>query len=207
MPLIDSWKMLAFASLDAPAGEIGKAVESIFDDWVRDGRYRIGWSPLDLASVEIGCPRPGGVHLAKATIFAPRISEQNSILVANLQDGWYTLINVLCKELRCDGLRIRTSTDDVQYPINSIAIYEGGQETRIVQTMLDGDRWDFFQRGAKKAFESETNYRRRRIKDRFDRVILFGYLTALGFDITDDRFWSSDRPALLIEEIRRDSAG
>jgi hypothetical protein len=38
-------------------------------------------------------------------------------------------------------------------------------------------------------------------------VILIDYLAALGFDITDDQFWSSDRPALLIEEIRPDGTG
>jgi hypothetical protein len=207
MPLIDSWKMLAFASLGAPVEEIRQAVEAILGDQLRDGRYKIGWSPLDLGSVEIGRPRPGGAHLTRATIFKPRTIGQTGILVANLQDGWHTLIHVLCKRLRCDGLRIQTSTADVRYPINSITVYEGGQETRTVRAMLDGDRWEFFQHGAAKAFESETNYRRRHVRDRLDRVILIDYLAALGFDITDDQFWSSDRPALLIEEIRPDGTG
>jgi hypothetical protein len=50
-----------------------------------------------------------------------------------------------------------------------------------------------------RAFESEANYRKRRIRDRLDRAVLIDYLTAPGLDIADDRFWSSDRSALLIE--------
>lgn len=207
MPLIDSWKMLAFASLGAPVEEIRQAVEAILGDQIRDGRYRIGWSPLDLGLVEIGRPRPGGAHFKKATIFAPQTNPRSSVLVANLHDGWQTLVNMLCGRLNCGGLRIHTSTADVRYPINSIMVYEGGQETRIVRAMLDGNRWEFLQRGAQKAFESETNYRRRRVSDRLDRAILIDYLAALGFDIADDHFWSSDRPALLIEEIRPDGTG
>lgn len=207
MPLIDSWEMLAFASLRAPVEDIGAAVETVLGGQARGGRYRIGWSPLDLSAVEIGHPRPGGAHLSKAMIFAPRTSERSSVLVANLQDGWRTLVHVLCGRLNCDCLKIQTSTPDDQYPINSITVYEDGRETRIVRAMLDGDRWEFLQRGERKAFESEANYRRRRIRDRLDRATLVNYLAALGLDIADDRFWASDRPALLVEEVRRDIAG
>lgn len=207
MPLIDSWEMLVFASLTAPIEDVGEAVEAVLGDRAQGGRYKIGWSPLDLSAVEIGCPRPGGAHLAKATIFTPRTSEQSSVLVANLRDGWQTLVHVLCGRLNCDCLKIRTSTPDDRYPINSITVYEGGRETRIVRAMLDGDRWEFFQRGAAKTFESEENYRGKRVSDRLDRSILVDYLATLGLDIADDRFWSSNRPALLVEKISHEAAG
>lgn len=56
----------------------------------------------------------------------------------------------------------------------------------------------FCQDGPIQTFENPEYYKRRTIQSRLDREIITEYLQNLGYDITQDEFWTSNKPAWVV---------
>jgi hypothetical protein len=68
--------------------------------------------------------------------------------------------------------------------------------------MREDPSWEFYQRGELRSFEDPANYKKRRIADRLNREILLTYLGKLGWDLANPKFWTSQHPAVYIDEKR-----
>jgi hypothetical protein len=171
-----------------------------FAEEERREKYIIADAPLDLEVVRLGNPHSGGVEKTIALIFSPRAYPMRCVFVSNSQDGWYTLVNCICRDLGCKCIRITSTLDNVVYPANSFRVYEQGRDVRFVRAMLDSDRWDFFEEGAVQQFENAANYRKRRIRDRLNRAVIIDYLKRIDIDIYREDFWTTESTALYIRE-------
>jgi hypothetical protein len=200
MPLIDSWPYLVVSHFCVPVSAVEGAIQRIFKDEFSIGEYSITHGSLDLGRVRIGQPSASGREMKKIVVFAPNMVRDQCAFVANIRDGWYTLTNVICKELRCSCVQLSTSTDEEEFPSNMLHFYENGSEVRVVYSMLDDDRWVFFERGPVQSCENKENYKRRRIKDRLNRAIIVEYAHKLGLPIDDDRYWRAEGSCLYLEQ-------
>lgn len=72
---------------------------------------------------------------------------------------------------------------------------------RCVQYIQDSPRSEFYVEGNPLPFENVAYYSRRLKKRRINADIILEYMNALGWNMTDDAFWSSDKPAYY--EIRQ----
>jgi len=59
-------------------------------------------------------------------------------------------------------------------------------------------KWIFCQEGPVQSFENAEYYTRRKIKDRFNRDVITEYMLKLGYDITHNDFWATDKPAWVV---------
>ncbi len=60
----------------------------------------------------------------------------------------------------------------------------------VVAGKYDSGRWEFREGGERQPYEQAHRYAARRIRDRFDRVMLLGYLDALGIQPDEPEFWT-----------------
>ena len=196
----DACKELVFSIFYKKKNIIEETIDGIFRDRIESGRYFSNKSRLDLSLVDFGKPIAGGKHAKKLLIYSPVLPNEVSVFISNSADGWYTLVNRLCAELKSNCISI-VSTEGVNLPANMIRIYENGESVRYVRSMLDGDKWDFFEKGVIQFFEEPSYYKRRKIRDRLDRKIIVDYLRRIGVDIEREEFWSSIEAAFYLQEI------
>lgn len=166
----------------------------------KEKSYQLITDFLSLDRVDFGSPNRGGRLKKCAAIYSPTTSPSDCVFIANSSDGWFTLVNALCSELAAHCISVSTTDDDVEHPINMVRVYEQGRESRCVRAMLDGDRWEFFEKGNVQSFESVANYQKRRIRDRLRRADVVEYLRLAGIDILSAGFWETKTPALYISE-------
>jgi len=66
---------------------------------------------------------------------------------------------------------------------------------RRLMASKDEAGWDFAQEGPVQSFENPAHYTKRMVRDRLNREIITEYLEKLGFMITQEGFWATDKPA------------
>ena len=108
------------------------------------------------------------------------------------------LINVLSNHIKCNIYRISTTVDNANYPINEISVCVMGNSVRTVRSMLDGDRWEFYEEGDALPFENEELYKNRRIRKRINRETIVSYMIKLGMDINNMEFWQSETSSTYV---------
>jgi len=168
----------------------------------RTSEFNILKDIADPTRIYVGSPRPGGVQPIRAVVYEPATTVEGTVMLVNYQDGWYTMVNILAGELASKVIKVTSSRDDETYPVTFVTVWEDGKEKRIVRSMLDGDRWEFFEQGEIQDFEEPEYYRRRRIASRFNRQILIEYMKKLGIDLESPGFFSSDKLATYFFEQR-----
>jgi len=198
--LIDKYVNLVFSYFYVDIHAVEAAVRKIFAEEIESGKYQVRRNILDLKSVEIGNPLAGGRSKKLALAFAPETSPMHCVFVSRSSDGWHTLVNRLNSELKTRCISVGTTSDSADYPANSIRVYESGHDVRLVRAMLDGDRWDFFEKGIIQPFENPGNYKKRKIRDRLSREIVLEYLENIGLDVQAPAFWNAEGDALYICE-------
>lgn len=199
MTSLKDFEFLSIGLFRAPLADVRAAAESILK--VPPGPYVVRDAPLDIRSVYVGRPPRGGAHEKRAVLFEPASSSGTTALIANLEDGWMTMCNLLATRVPGEHVLVRSS-DDKDYPVSDIEIWEGGTSVRYVRAMREDPSWEFYQRGALRSFEEPANYKKRRIADRLNRGILLTYLAKLGWDLASPKFWNSQLSAVYLEEKR-----
>jgi hypothetical protein len=197
MKNIDDYEFLVITLFNASLEKMLRAIQEILHE--PTGKYIIEKRPLELDWVYQNRPPSGGAHLTKALLFEPESLPDKTVKIANLQDGWMTMCNLLANKIQGQHLRAITSVDK-DYPVTSFDVLNNGKSIRYVRAFREDPSWEFYERGERQFFEEPLNYKKRLVRDRLNREILFSYLAKLGWDLTDPLFWRSRVDAIYIEE-------
>jgi hypothetical protein len=198
--LID-YKYLVMSVLQAPLEEMGGCLTEVLSEKSLTARYARSVGALKLESVYVGRPLSGGRRKLKAVMYCPSCLPSWTVFIANSEDGWQTLVNCLSAKTDSNVISILLSDDSMEFPRNSFELLRRGRTVRTVYSMLDGDRWEFFEKGEVQTFEDPANYTKRKKRDRLDRMIVLRYLSRIGIDPTDECFWASDKNAAYLVEL------
>ena len=202
MTAIDRYRFLTFSCFSRPANEVVGCLGELLEARGRKERFRFYTESLSLDAVYIGEPPRGGAHLVEAAVFSPRTSAGSSVLFANLQDGWSSMVHKLSAVLGGTSVKVATSGDGFPFPTQWLQLWRGGRSVRIVRVMNDGNRWDFYSEGELQSFEQPAYYEKRAIKQRLTRAILVEYMGKLGWSFDRDDFWQSEAPAWRLSQLR-----
>lgn len=121
------------------------------------------------------------------------------VLFGNQGDGFYTISNILNQTYKFELTRIALDfdieNDEPEYGMyhNFHHFYADGRE-RMVRVMWD-DRWDFYEEGEPMPFEQTERYAERLKRKRLTNEMVLDYAKALGWDLRDPAFWTSERDA------------
>jgi len=132
-------------------------------------------------------------------LFQPEAKAGGTVFFPNLQDGWHSLVHGLGKQEQLKCVSVRSSSDDTEWPIRELAIYENGRMSRLVRVMRDDPRWEFFESGDRLAFEDEASYETRLIRKRLPLSLLIEYCNSLGWPVDKGSFWMSDEQGVMIK--------
>ena len=193
MNLLDKFDYMKFSIIISDFKEVQEFLLDNFHEDIKKNRFHLYSNEKRIESLVTREPFLGKKRVV--VIFSPVSNLGLTVFWSNLQDGWYTLINKINNKLECSIFRIGLSSDNVKYPFSMLELYENGCSKRFVRNMLDGKKWEFFQEGEILPFENRDNYNKKKISSRFDRKLLLEYLTALGFDLFDEKFWIADKCA------------
>jgi hypothetical protein len=129
----------------------------------------------------------------------------HSAWTAYFDNGWrgtdaFPPMSFLARELGCRALRVVARSDAALLELYGPRDTSWLNVERAVGAVHDGDRWSFVDQGPRLAFEHETRYDARRIRDRFTLALLEEYAGRLGVRPLDDSFYSA--PAFVLERRR-----
>lgn len=195
MAIAASYTCLTFTCLQVSPDEAQRCISG----WIERvglGRWRYERGPLDVKRIYFPEPPASSGHLTRHALWTPANRSSGSVFMIDLHDGWHGVALTVSEQTNTPAMIVCMTTPDDEYPSWSFSLYERGEMRRHVQAFLDSDAWKFHTHGDPMPFENLDYYRRRRIRDRLSREILAEYLLALGWDIGDDRFWSSEEPAI-----------
>lgn len=196
---IDRFLYFTFCCFLCSLNDITRVLESTRDK--EKERWELTPCPFEFNLYDTE-PISGGRHLKKVYFFTPKANADICVMFSNMQDGWYTLNNVLSAKLQCDCYLFQITDPDYQsYGMNSFSYINKGNDVRIVYTMQD-PRWEFYENGVKQWFEDERYYAERIKKKRLNKEIILAYCERLGFDVTNPTFWESEQ-SVLLEERRK----
>lgn len=196
---IDSFQYLVIALFRAPL----RTVHSELEQLLGHEAYEIHDGPLATDWVYKGRPPRGGAHLRRVLLYEPASNPGTTAMIANLEDGWMTLVNILAGKISGEHLLVR-SIDDDQYPLGDLEVWTDGKSERYVRAMRD-PKWEFYERGQARAFEDVECYRAKRIRDRVNRRVLLQCLRKAGWDLESPQFWESRQPSVYVTERPRAS--
>jgi hypothetical protein len=195
-------RFLSFTVARVPLRQVDREVEAVLSRIAKDRfrRYTPGQRLPELYDIE---PPPGGAHLYRVTIHAPKNCAGASVIRTNVADGWSSLSYLVAREHESYQMQIISTRADVEYPQNRIEIWNNGESKRVVMAMRDSDRWEFVQDGIPENFEDLTLYTNRIKRKRLDRAVLVKYAQRAGFEIAQSGFWRSDAKVVCFDEIRK----
>lgn len=199
MQSLDDFEFLVIGLFHARLHEMRAVIERIVEEKFGPGRFCITDAPLDISSVYERRPPRGGAHDKRAVFYEPACSGGTTALIANMEDGWVTMCNVLAAKLPGEHILARSCVD-TQYPLTDFEVWDNGASVRYVGALREDPSWDFSSRGEGRPFEDPTNYKKRRISDRLNREILVEYLGKLGWHLASAEFWKSHLPACYLQE-------
>ena len=199
MKIIDEYTYLVFncikGSLDTVYNEFREIIDKFDEPWI------FNRSELDIKQIYFPEPKPGGAHFSEFALWVPVIQKKSTIFIVNYQDGWEHFIRKYSEYYKRTCLHIAFSNHYSEYPAFFFHYYEEGAERRFIQALKDHPRWVFYQEGEPLDFEDVSLYKKRRIRDRLTREIIIEYAKHLGWDIEDENFWRSDKPAIYGKQL------
>ena len=139
-----SYELLVFSCFDTTPGKFFGEMMAYFD-----GPRKLNWklwnAPLDIETIYVGAPRPGGAHYEKLVVWEPRCAPGKCVVMTNLEDGWSRLVAYTADRLETTGCILRLGNTDTQ-PVFSFRFHSGGKEARVLQLLLD-NKWIFLKAG------------------------------------------------------------
>ncbi len=144
----------------------------------------------ELSKTEFALPEQPYRPLCQAVVLWEPLGRKNStLLMANIRDGWHTLVNILGVKYQHELYSLRISNPKSEWPVWSLSYFFEGQKKRTIQTLKDDPRWTFYEKGEILPFENSEYYQRRMIKQRFNSDILIEYMKSVGWDLLDEKYW------------------
>lgn len=123
------------------------------------------------------------------------------VFFTNMSDGWDTLLSNYTRVFNEDIISIKLSCGNAKYPVYSFD-YKKGDKQRLIRSMKDINKWEFFEKGEVYDFENTANYKKRRIADRINNELIIDYLNKIGINIKDDQFWISQKAIRFWTDLR-----
>ena len=169
------------------------AILDIFNDVTILKNYR---APVDIHLEEI---IPGGAPPVWNSVLWQPKNTKGTVLFGNVQDGFTTTAWILNHKYKFEMTRIAVDfdieNDEPEYGMfhSFHHFYADGRE-RLVRAMWD-DRWDFYEEGEPMPFEQTERYTERLRRKRLTNDMVLDYAKALGWDLRDPAFWTSDQDA------------
>ncbi len=198
MTTIGDYDFLVIALFNATLKRVVNTTEKILQE--SSIEFNNEKRQLELAWVYRKSPPAGGAHATRSLFYEPETVTGTTAIIANLEDGWMTMCNLLAKQIPGQHLLARTAID-TEYPVTDFEIWKNGESARYVQALREEPNWVFFERGEVQAFEEPSNYKKRLIKNRLNRDILISYIAKLGWDLTNPVFWCSKAGAFHLELV------
>jgi len=143
-------------------------------------------APTHLAPLDF---QPDPQAEPQAILWSPQASPEKCALIGNQGDGWYSLTNLVAKQLKSGVLNFRATAAE-QY-VCAFDYWLNGQRLRSVMALQD-EPWMFRQGGKPLQEEDLQQYKARKIKDRVTPQSLANLATKLGWPVLEPHFW---RPA------------
>lgn len=131
-------------------------------------------------------------------LWTPACASHLTAFMPHVSSGDYFVTAQASSSLNLAWAAVRSRHPEAEYPINEFQCHEGGQEQRFVRAFKDGERWDFFERGRRLAFEDQATYTKRLIRDRLSREMVLAYMDAWGAPVGAPDFWRSDQEAFTL---------
>jgi len=120
-----------------------------------------------------------------AIFFASPECDAWTAFLSRMDDGWYTLVNAMSKNVpELEALFLSSDLKRALYPSTAFEMFRGGKSIRRIHAWREEDGWHFISRGQPLPFEDVSHYSRRSIIDRFNFVILDGMLSKLDINLS-----------------------
>jgi len=205
--ILDKFTYLTLTVIDKDVQACQKMIDKISNDGPVQ-EYRISIRRIDPDKIYIGEPEYNGVR--KYLIWEPKNLANKTAFIANLIDGYSSLIYRLCERNSLSAIsvsftNIKYSKDDLPAFYLTYRDYSNNKETeRVVYAIKETHRWVYYAVGEVQPFEDTTNYENRIKPKRINKPVLLSYLKRLNIDIEDDQFWDSkDGKGVYFERLQR----
>jgi len=120
-------------------------------------------------------PKPKASNPTSFMIWNNESDPDKTFFLSNAQDGMSNLTRIITKKIKGDSIKVKLSTDEEEYPMNSMRKMVSGVEVRYIHAMKDS-KWVFFEKGTPSDYENLDLYKKRRVKDKFNIEIIMDYL-------------------------------
>lgn len=185
----------SFSLINSNIEDIHIAILNIFRRW----NYSVLENYLAPVEIHLKADIPIGVHPIDHIVLWQPMNTNGTALFGNEQDGFDSmtwLLNRINKfEMTRIALDLDIENDEPEYGMyhSFQHMYADGRE-RMVRVMWD-DRWDFYEEGEPMPFEQTERYAERLKRKRLTNEMVLDYAKALGWDLRDPAFWTSERDA------------
>jgi hypothetical protein len=203
MPYISNCSSAGFSLIYAPLSTIEQHIRSSHARALKRGEVSLERVPFDLNDPAFG--PPSHTSPAHGAFFRSVAWREGTVFKSNAADGTYGLMYRLSIALGCKITRWvlsqpTVSADWQENTFGSTNRADPNEDGRIVSVVVnDNGRWGFAEHGPVQWFETVSNYKRPRIQDRLNLLVLIEYLERQGVPVESDEFWSSDDSMLLMQ--------
>lgn len=197
---INNYSFITFSIINSTLKEIKDLILEKYSAQIREGKYNIEYNDVEnIRDFYTDMPLKGSRHLKKVAFYQSILSNKHLIMFSNMEDGWITLANYITSLIKCEHTTFFITLKPNVYNQNMF-INKTLDNERIVYSMIDSDKWTFYEQGNSVYFEEITNYQKRIIKKRLNSEILIQYCKRIGFNIEDDDFFKSQGSAFFLKE-------
>jgi hypothetical protein len=134
------------------------------------------------------------------SVFFNSIQKPDSIIFhSNINDGYYTLMNVISYNFNIPIYSFSLYKEDSKFSEGYSMFYREGKKKERVVMLLKEDKWVFYQRGEPLFFENTELYSKPRLKQRLSNEILIEYINKLGFSFNNEYFFENNGSMLILE--------
>lgn len=203
MSAIQSYSFLVLTCFGADIDRVSSAAFESLEAHDLRRRFSVSRAEASPRKVYSGAPTPGGAHSKRALFFEPVACPGTTVLFADMEDGWWTLVNATAARVLGTHAQIRLTQGDKKYPLRSFEVWSDRRSKRAVSCAKDDrGKWEFANVGEPLEFEDQRSYTKHRIADRLTPRMIVTYMSALGWDIEGPQFWHSNQPGVYLDEVR-----
>jgi len=118
-------------------------------------------------------------------MFVFEAGSDRSAYVCNIADGWHSLIWNVAREGHSAVYFRTTMLASVPFGVHEMEVWSKGEVSRHVRSLQEERGWQFLNNGTPLNFERTEDFRRRRIKDRFNLSHIEAYCPEFGIRLND----------------------
>lgn len=207
-----SFAELLFTCVNGPITEVVHAVLAGLnepDQWSPRNsagapitQYFVKESKHDFSLAYVNEAERDGTKPQRVLFWEPRIAPGSTVFMGAFRDGMNHSVFRLSELSRFTWINVRIYRDHGYPGCFFDYYYDYRRIARRLASANGEDGWEFIQQGPIQTFEDLDYYSRQRVKDRLNREIITEYLEKLGFQVTRDAFWQTDKPAFFLWQER-----